>query len=129
MEFLVGFDAEPQILQSDNQLSILPPGRRAHEMPDIILKWIGNLYRIKNNICSFFDAELWNAIDVLQDNDFEDFFNGLVSDINKAVDSLEHWMGMWLHLPLSVCQLGGKYGHEFARSYLYVRLKIPKQNS
>ncbi|CAG8849344.1 28536_t:CDS:2, partial [Racocetra persica] len=46
-------DNEPQVLKSDSQLLPLLPGRQAHEMPDA------------------------NTIDILDNNDFECFFNRL----------------------------------------------------
>ncbi|RGB37160.1 hypothetical protein C1646_757211 [Rhizophagus diaphanus] len=62
------------------------------------------------------------AITILQDDDFENFVNGLVTGIVSALNSLETWMGMWLHLPLSICRLGG---HIFACSYLNAIIGLP----
>ena len=39
MQFLIGQDPVPRIIQ-DDQLILLPPGRRAHEMPDKVQEWI-----------------------------------------------------------------------------------------
>ncbi|CAG8739217.1 7231_t:CDS:2, partial [Gigaspora margarita] len=110
MNFFIGSDKEPRVLQPDGQLLPLPPGRRAHEMPDAFIKWNRNLYSIRNNLCSFFDKELWDATNILDDEGFGKFFDNLELSIIKAISSLDNWMSMWLRLPLSVCRLGGKDG-------------------
>ncbi|CAG8756889.1 1489_t:CDS:2, partial [Rhizophagus irregularis] len=40
------------------------------------------------------------VITILQDDDFENFVNGLVNRIDGTLNLLETWMEMWLHLPL-----------------------------
>jgi len=37
----------------------------------------------------------------------------------------QKWLDCWLHLPLSICRLGGEHGREFAHSFIYVVLNIP----
>ncbi|CAG8708664.1 32226_t:CDS:2, partial [Racocetra persica] len=94
MNFFIGFDKEPWVLQPDGKLSPLLPGRRAHEMSDAFIKWIRNLYSIRDNVCLFFDTELWDAIDILDDKNFGQFFNNLELGIDKAINSLDNWMSV-----------------------------------
>ncbi|CAB4435112.1 unnamed protein product [Rhizophagus irregularis] len=125
MDFLVKSEEQPRILHNDGNITRLLPGRRAHEMPDTVLHWIQSLKAIKSDPYDFFSTQIWEAITILQDDDFENFVNGLVSGIDSALNSLETWMGMWLHLPLSICRLGGNYGHKFACSYLNTIIGLP----
>src|SRR2546430_12081715 len=46
----------------------------------------------------------------------------------KALELHQKWLNCWLHLPLSICRLGGKYGQEFARSFAHIVLGIPWQS-
>ncbi|RIA82251.1 hypothetical protein C1645_743915 [Glomus cerebriforme] len=43
----------------------------------------------------------------------------------KALELHQKWLNCWLHLPLSICHLGGKYGREFARSFAHIILGTP----
>ncbi|RIB00957.1 hypothetical protein C2G38_2150669 [Gigaspora rosea] len=43
----------------------------------------------------------------------------------KGIRSSSKVLDCWLHLPLSVCRLGGKYEREFARSFAYIVLGMP----
>ncbi|CAG8836330.1 35676_t:CDS:1, partial [Racocetra persica] len=89
MNFLISSDKEPRILQPDGQLTPLFSSCRAHEMSDAIVKWIGNLYRVRDNICSLFDKELCDAIDIFDKEDFGNFFNNLEAGIDTAINSLD----------------------------------------
>ncbi|CAG8741236.1 35001_t:CDS:2 [Gigaspora margarita] len=107
MNFLAGFDSTPRILEKNGEHTKLPSGRRAHEMPDAVTQWIDNITNIINNICSFFEDELLNAMNSLNNTEFQILVVGLTSGVEAALDSLEKWLGMWLYLPLSMCRLGG----------------------
>ncbi|CAG8748561.1 13806_t:CDS:1, partial [Ambispora leptoticha] len=52
-------------------------------------------------------------------------FDSLERDINKAYEHFLKWMSSWVHLPLSICRLGGNSGHEFARTFYNVVLQLP----
>jgi len=125
MDFLVKSEEQPRILQNNGDITRLLPGRRAHEMPDSVLNWIQSLKNIKADPYNFFSTQIWDAITILQDDSFDSFINGLVAGIDKALSSLETWMEMWLHLPLSICRLGGKNGPKFACSYLNAIMGLP----
>ena len=125
MDFLVKSEEQPRILQNNGDITRLLPRRRAHEMPDSVLNWIQSLKNIKADPYNFFSTQIWDAITILQDDSFDSFINGLVAGIDKALSSLETWMGMWLHLPLSICRLGGKNGPKFACSYLNAIMGLP----
>ncbi len=47
----------------------------------------------------------------------------------KSLEVFQKWMNCWLHLPLSVCRLGGSYGHEFAKAYANVILGLHWSNT
>ncbi|GBC05120.1 hypothetical protein RclHR1_06040011 [Rhizophagus clarus] len=101
----------------------LPPGRRAHEMPEKIYEWKGFLGDLKDNFEMFFADELLEAIDTLSSDEFEKLFDGLENGINKTYEYFEKWMNSWLHLPLVICRLGGDLAQSFANSFRYVILK------
>ncbi|RIB29969.1 hypothetical protein C2G38_2027258 [Gigaspora rosea] len=65
------------------------------------------------------------AIDLLPSNEFEKLFDDLERGVNKAYEYFEKWMNSWLHLPLTICQLGGNHAQSFANSYRFVILKKP----
>ena len=43
----------------------LPPGHRAHQMPEAVIRWIKELQFIAENIYDFFCEELLEATEVL----------------------------------------------------------------
>src|SRR5207244_12810442 len=59
-----------------------------------------------------------NSNSIRINSNFTDSFGTL--GIIKALEHFENWMLPWLHLPLSICCLGGDNGQAFARSYYYV---------
>ncbi|CAB5348503.1 unnamed protein product [Rhizophagus irregularis] len=124
MQFIVGQDPKPRIIH-ENNLEQLPPGCRAHEMPDKVMEWINYLNNIKENFDSFFAEELLEAVDSLEAEQFGEIFDGLNSGMQKAFDHFKKWMDPWCHLPLSICKLGGNFAQSFAQSFYYVVLKQP----
>lgn len=124
MQFLVGQDSVPRIIQ-DDQLVLLPPGRRAHEMPDKVQEWMEYLKNIKDNFETFFSDELLDAVDSLSNDEFRNLFANLEKGITMALEYFTKWMSQWLHLPLIVCSLGGNNAQAFANSYRHIMLKKP----
>src|SRR6185437_4008495 len=114
----------PRIYQN-NQLINLPPGRRAHEMPDKVYEWYKFFQDIAKNFDMFFADELLEALDNLSSKEFGILFDNLEKGINKALDHFEKWLSPWLHLPLVVCRLGGNNARSFASSFYHVILKKP----
>ncbi|CAG8828544.1 34569_t:CDS:2, partial [Racocetra persica] len=49
----------------------------------------------------------------------------LIAGVDAALDLLKTWLGMWIHLSLSICRLGGDNRYEFAYAYAKVILKMP----
>ncbi|RIB08611.1 hypothetical protein C2G38_2251923 [Gigaspora rosea] len=95
IKFLTGYDP---VLQ--NSMSInLPPGRRAHQMPDFIVRTTMQLRNIVEDPYSFFEEKLLENISFLEDYQLSE----LISDLER----------------------GEMHGREFARSYVYVVLEIP----
>jgi hypothetical protein len=123
-QFFVIQDPIPRIL-NNNTLEKLPPGCRAHEMPDKVKEWYIYLKDICDNLEIFFADELLEALETLDTNEFDQLFDNLEMGLKKAVESFEKWMFSWCHLPLSICRLGGNSAQLFARSFLHVVLKKP----
>ncbi|GET64031.1 hypothetical protein GLOIN_2v1761399 [Rhizophagus irregularis DAOM 181602=DAOM 197198] len=96
VQFMVKQDPIPWLYQND-QLITLPPGRRAHKMPD----------------------------KVFECKEFEILFNDLEYGIIEALKHFEKWLLQWLHLPLAVCHLGGNNAQPFASSFYHVILQKP----
>ncbi|CAG8773567.1 21610_t:CDS:2, partial [Gigaspora margarita] len=46
------------------QLLPLSSSRQTYEMSNAIIKWMRTLYRVRDDICLFFDTELWNATNI-----------------------------------------------------------------
>ena len=117
--FLTGYDATPRILQ--NGISIhLPPGNRAHELPDQVLSWLSELQKVIESPNYYFADELNEANSILSEDESQNFCSKLNLGIKKSLESFSKWMECWIHLPLSVCRLGGDHGPEFARAIAFV---------
>ncbi|CAB4414137.1 unnamed protein product [Rhizophagus irregularis] len=91
IDFLVKSKKQPQILHNNGNISRLLPERKAHKMPDTVLHWSQSLKAIKSDPYDFFSTQIWETITILQDDDFENFVNGLVSGIDNALNLLEIW--------------------------------------
>ncbi|CAG8741448.1 3930_t:CDS:2, partial [Funneliformis caledonium] len=90
----MGQDTTPRLYEN-GQLIALPPGRRAHEMPNKIFEWHEFLQNLTSNFDIFFLDQLLEAVDFLP----------------------------WLHLLLAVCRLGGNSAQSFASSFYHVILQ------
>ena len=124
MQFMIGQDTKPRVYK-DGQLIALPPGRRAHEMPDKNFEWHEFLQSLINNFDMFFSDQLLEAMDLLSNEEFGILFNSLEHGITKALESFQKWFSQWLHLPLTVCRLGGDNAQSFASSFYHVILQKP----
>ncbi|RIB11928.1 hypothetical protein C2G38_2202146 [Gigaspora rosea] len=114
VKFLTGYDPELKI-SIQNSLSInLPPGRHAHQMPDFIVRKTIKLRNIVEDPYLFFEKELLENINLLEDHQLNELILDLEHGTKKALELHQKWLDCWLHLPLSICHLGGKYGREFA---------------
>ncbi|CAG8787821.1 9670_t:CDS:1, partial [Racocetra persica] len=129
------YDPTPQIYQHNN-ISTLPPGHRAHEMPDKIILWIQELQNYLENIYILFGDELADAECELNAVDFEIFCESLHNRIKHALRGFVKWIETWIHLPLSICWLGGENRPDFARAFLKVffnkdssKISTPKEIS
>ena len=56
----------------------------------------------------------------MSSEDINELYEALQTGVNQALNGFLKWMLPWIHLSLSVCQLGGDYGQEFARAFLHV---------
>ncbi|CAG8768291.1 14242_t:CDS:2, partial [Racocetra persica] len=54
------------------------------------------------------------AHETLSTDEFNDLINRIEYRLVKALDAFKWWMDPWTHLPLSICQLGGIHGPDFA---------------
>ncbi len=126
--FLNGYDPQPRIFIEHNKFDQLPPGHRAHQMPETVLRWIKDLKFIAENIHDFFIEELMEATKVLTEQQIEKLIEDLELAAEKSLEVFQKWMNCWLHLPLSICHLGGSYGHEFAKAYENVVLDLYGSN-
>ncbi|CAG8768796.1 7707_t:CDS:2, partial [Funneliformis caledonium] len=68
---------------------------------------------------------LLEGTDLLNDNCMNKIISDLEYGTQKALELHQKWLNCWLHLPLSVCCLGGKYGREFAWSFIHIVLGTP----
>nr|CAG8662748.1 6400_t:CDS:2 [Entrophospora candida] len=119
MQFMIGQDPHPRIY-TESGFKNLPNGRRAHEMPDKVTEWLSFLRDLKENFDIIFGQELLEALESLDSDEWGSLYDSLERGIIKALEHFENWMLPWLHLPLSICRLGGDNGQAFARSYYYV---------
>ncbi|RIB02031.1 hypothetical protein C2G38_2150184 [Gigaspora rosea] len=113
-----------QYYQTSKQTN-LPPGRRAHQMAEFVTRTIMKLQNIIEDPYSFFEEELLESTYTLDNHQLNKLTLDIERGTQKALELYQKWLNCWLHLPLSICRLGGKYGQEFARSYAYVILKTP----
>ncbi|RIB25071.1 hypothetical protein C2G38_2241643 [Gigaspora rosea] len=121
IKFLTRYDPVLQNFMSIN----LPPGRRAHQMPDFIVRTTMQLRNIVEDPYSLFEEELLENISFLEDYQLSELISDLECGIKKALQFHQKWLDCWLHLPLSICCLGEMHGQEFARSHAYVVLEVP----
>jgi hypothetical protein len=128
MTFLNGFDPQPKIFIENNEFVPLPPGYRAHEMPEAVIRWIREPKFIAENIHDFFGEELLEATEMLTEQQVEKLIENLELAAKRSLEVFQKWMNCWLHLPLSICRLGGSYGHEFAKAYANVILDLHWSN-
>ncbi|CAG8816211.1 34450_t:CDS:2 [Gigaspora margarita] len=114
---------------SNYKMKNLPPGYRAHEMPDTILTWIKYLKDAQENITELFEEELEEANSCLDFEEYQKFYKSLESGLKNAYQGFCKWMTPWTHLPLLVCALGGSNGSLFASAFLKVYTNIKLQES
>ncbi|RIB27343.1 hypothetical protein C2G38_2160853 [Gigaspora rosea] len=98
----------------------LPAGNRAHEIPDMVLTWIEEFQNYIENISDIFGNELLDVEDILSLDTINSLSESLQVGIEHAFDGFVKWMSVWIHLPLSICRLGGNRGPEYARAFLQV---------
>jgi hypothetical protein len=125
VKFLTGYDSELQIPVQDSMPINLLPGRRGHQMHDFILRTTMKLRNIVEDPYFFFKSELLEGTDLLNDYQMNQIILDLERGSQKALELHQKWLNCWLHLPLSICCLGGKYGQDFARSFAHIVLGTP----
>jgi len=113
--FLTGHDKTPRVMQNGT-LVHLPSGNRAHELPDQILLWLGELQEISKSSDDYFAEEVEEMSNIIQESELQSHHFKLNRGVEVALESFSKWMECWIHLPLSICRLGGDYGPEFARA-------------
>ncbi|RGB23214.1 hypothetical protein C1646_774841 [Rhizophagus diaphanus] len=94
-------------------------------MSDFVVHTTMRLQNIVKDPYSFFEAELLEGTDLLNDYQMNKLIQDLEHGTQKALELHQKWLDCWLHLPLSICHLGGKYGREFARSFAHIVLEMP----
>ncbi|RIB21706.1 hypothetical protein C2G38_2034187 [Gigaspora rosea] len=92
---------------------------------DFVTCTITRLRNIAEDHYLFFREELLESLDLLNDDQLFKLTSDLECGVQKALELYQKWLDCRLHLPLSICRLGGKYGWEFARSFAHVILGIP----
>nr|CAG8658254.1 12287_t:CDS:2 [Entrophospora candida] len=102
----------------------LPNGLRASEMPDKVEKWIDEFQIAIEHVEEVFIEELLLAHEVLPENEFFDLTNKIENGLVKASETFKKWMHPWMHLPLSICRLGGAHGPDFAFAIAKVVVNI-----
>ncbi|CAG8558176.1 6773_t:CDS:2 [Gigaspora margarita] len=85
-------------------------------------EWLNYLIEMKNNHYMFFANELNEALNLLNEQEFEKIIQDLERGLDKAIEHYKKWMMPWYHLPLSICNLGGDLSQSFARSFIHVTL-------
>ncbi|CAG8717298.1 hypothetical protein RhiirA5_434309 [Rhizophagus irregularis] len=65
----------------------------------------------------------------MSSDDFNNLCKSLQTGVKKALDGFIKWMGVWIHLPLSICSLEGNYGLEYASAFLQVFYSYSKSYS
>lgn len=99
------------LIGKDNHL---PCGFRASEMPDKVEEWINEFQTTIEHVDEVFIEELLLAHEVLPENESFDLTNKIENGLIKALETFKKWMDPWMHLPLSICRLGGTHGPDFA---------------
>ncbi len=87
-----------------------------------VLFWLGELRSAINNPYIVFEKQIIEAHSNLCDRELTALINNLKSGLEKAQERFLKWMDCWIHLPLTICLLGGSNGPDFARSICYVFL-------
>ncbi len=113
--FLTGYDNTPRVMQNGT-LVHLPAGNRAHELPDQVLLWLGKLHDMSDFPNEYFIEEFEEFSSILSESVLQTHFLKLKHGIKATLESFSKWMECWIHLPLSICRLGGDHGPEFARA-------------
>jgi hypothetical protein len=94
-------------------------------MPDFIVNSTFQFINILKNPYSFFGEELLQCTEIMNDLEIESLIQKLGLGLQKGFELHQKWFDSWLHLPLSICRLGGNNAHQFACSYWHVILKKP----
>jgi hypothetical protein len=55
-EFFIGYDPIPRVYNLNGKVVTLPPGNRAHEMPDKVMVWIDELQNAAESISETFQS-------------------------------------------------------------------------
>ncbi|CAG8824933.1 9177_t:CDS:2, partial [Racocetra persica] len=108
------FDNVPRVLEN-NIFKCLLSGHRAHELTDQVLFWLGKLQSAINDPYIIFEEQIIEACSNLCNQELTALINNLKSGLEKAREGFLKWMGCWIHLPLTICLLGGSNGPDFAR--------------
>ncbi|GET56581.1 hypothetical protein GLOIN_2v1761399 [Rhizophagus irregularis DAOM 181602=DAOM 197198] len=124
---LLCYDPIPRIY-SPNGLEYLPAGNQAHKMSDMVSVWIEKLRNSIDNVFDIFGEELYEAENLLPIDVFNELCESLKSGVEHALNGFAKWMKVWIHLPLSVCRLGGDYGSDYARAFLHVFYSRPESD-
>ncbi|RIB05311.1 hypothetical protein C2G38_2219965 [Gigaspora rosea] len=89
-EFLIGYDPQLKVLQPDHSLQCLPSG------------------------------ELLQSTEILDNLEIELLVQKLENKIQKELELHQKWLNCWLHLPLSMCRIGGNNAQQFACNYWHI---------
>ncbi|CAG8792311.1 1274_t:CDS:2, partial [Gigaspora rosea] len=92
-------------------------------MPLAVSNWINDLEIVQQNISAYFNEQLQEAHAILEPIEYELFCNTLESGIKEALSKFIKWMEIWIHLPLSICSLGGSKESAFASAFLLQDIK------
>ncbi|CAI2195196.1 14020_t:CDS:2, partial [Funneliformis geosporum] len=113
------------LISKNNSTYPLPNGFRASEMPDKVEQWIDEFQIAIENPSEVFVEELLLAYEILSEDEFYNLEIRIKSGLIKALKAFKRWMDPWMHLPLSICRLGGIHGPDFAVAIVKVILNIP----
>ncbi|RIB30788.1 hypothetical protein C2G38_2151763 [Gigaspora rosea] len=84
-QFFIGQDPVPQIF-SRNKLKKLPYGCQARKIPDKANKWLNFLIEMKANFYIFFANTLYEALNILSEQEFEVLVEQLEYGLEKAIE-------------------------------------------
>src|SRR5438128_10624825 len=84
------------------------PGNRAHELPDQVLFWLSELNEMGESPNNYFSEEFEEFSSIIPESELQNYCFQLKHDLKAAFESFSKWMECWIHLPLSVCRLGGE---------------------